>query len=337
MRFLAPSLPIALAVLALAACGADPLVLPAEEGGSGGSGGAGGGGGGGDGIPVRIDSIDGDGTIDGAPRHSDHHVAGSLLIRGAGLDGAQVLLEREDRVQVLETIESNDGAVRVELPPGTEPGSGRVVARTLKGDVGQEVLLLQGEAGPTGGKGDTGPAGAMGPQGPAGAEGKPGPAGPQGPAGPKGNTGATGARGLAGPPGDDGILQRDFLAVSAPSSGMSPNGSWQRIGSARTVTLDSPAYLLIAGETSARLASTSAAPAIVEFIMRIDGSTLIGSPAALGVISPQPTHRTFLAGRAGVSAGNHLLELLVRCEASSSCWDVRIADEQRFLVLQLLP
>lgn len=343
-------------LVTLLACGAEPLVYedPAEAG-SGGSGGSGGPGGSGGASGARVDAIDGDGTPDGEAGHGDHHVAGALVIRGAGLADAEVVLEQAGRQRVLEVIEANHGAVRVELPAGTEPGAGRVRVRTLQGEeFTEDVLLLQGEPGPRGEpgaagpqgvpgeKGDTGPAGPAGLSGP---QGEPGAVGPQGPKGatgatgapgPTGATGARGPTGPAGPRGDDGILDLDLLVASPPSSRLIPNGSWRTIGATQTVTLGEAADLLIFADVAARLETSGGTAAIVEYTVRMDGSVLIGNPLELGVDSRLPRHRTFFVRQSNVPAGNHTFELQVRCDSSSYCWDVSIRDAQRLLVTQLV-
>lgn len=390
MTNLAHALLVVLALVALAACGGEPVVYdPSADGGTGGStdgrhsgdpdgtGGTGGsnddgrGGSGGlaPGATLRIDSIDGDGTADKADGHAEHHVATSLVLRGAGLADAEVILVQDGRERVLDVLESSDGAIRVELPADTGPGPGQVRVRTLQGeDHAEDVLLLQGERGAPGAaglpgakgetgekgeKGDTGeagpqgepgvpgprgPQGVLGPQGPMG---EPGPRGlqgergPMGPTGAKGATGPQGATGAAGPQGDDGILDTDLLVALPPSYGLRVTTSWQTVGGVQTVTLADYADVLVLADVSAQLTSLTASPAKVQFTVRMDGATLIGPAIGLGVDSVDfPDHRTFFVRQSAVPPGNHTFELLVRC--SSYCSSTEVAENQRLLITQLL-
>jgi hypothetical protein len=323
--------PVCLALAALVACGDGKELVyetPPADGGAAGAGGTGGSGGSDARGEARIDAIDGDGTTDAATGHADHHVAGSLVIRGAGLADAEVVLEQGGRGRVLEVIEANDGAVRVELPAGTEAGPGHLRVRTLQGDeLGEDVRLLQGE------KGDAGPAGVPGPQGAVGPAGAAGAAGPAGSQGPKGDRGATGA---AGPAGDDGILEVDLLAAHTATPAFAPDGAWTAIGSAQSVTMARRADLLVFADVSARLDATGTTAASIEFAVRMDGNVQVGSSAELGVDSRLSRHRTFFVRQPDVAPGNHRFEILVRCGASSFCWDVAIGSDQHLLIAQLL-
>jgi hypothetical protein len=342
-----------LALVALAACGGDPIVYEPSSaaGGTGGEDPPGGGSGGTDSGhsnpgTLRIDAVDGDGTSDGGSGHAEHHVAGSLVIRGAGLDDAEVILAQRGVERVLDAIESNDGAIRVALPADTQPGEGRVRVRTLQGDDrSEDVLLLQGErglpgeAGPKGETGAVGPQGEAGPVGPQGPQGAQGMRGPQGEPGVAGPVGPTGPRGNEGPQGDDGILDNDLLVMTPPSVGLQPNGSWQRVGSVQAVNVRDRASVLVVADVNAQLEGYGAPSAAkIEFQVRMDYATLIDRPVRLGVTAKEtPSHRTFFVRRDGVAPGNHVFELVVRCPSSYGCSYVELADEQRLLVTQLLP
>lgn len=354
---------VALPLVALPACGGE-TPFP-EDPGAAGAGGAGGleepgpgGAGGSAGPRATIDSIDGDGSSDGAPGHADHHIARTLTIRGSGLSGAEVYLTRGGVERALEVIESNDGAIRVELPADTAPGDGRLWVRTLQGDdLGEDVVFLQGEKGdigpqgPQGEKGEkgdrgdqgprgeTGPQGPQGERGPEGPQGLAGPAGPQGergPQGPKGDRGPTGPTGPTGPRGDDGLLDHDLLTFTNTSA--RPTASWQILGSSRNITVGKTVDLLIHADVSAELYDllTNPRPATVEFRVLVDGVT-VGHYAKLGVTTRDvPNARSFFVRQPHVIAGTHTVELHVRCASGSSCGDVRFPDTQRLTVMQLL-
>ncbi len=355
MKTLLPAVLLSLVLVALPACGGETVVFDDAPGGSGGSPGGGGGGGTGGtvggGDDLRIDSVDGDGTADGASGHGDHRVSDVLVVRGAGLAGAQVILEQAGRERILEVIESNDGTVRAELPADTAPGAGRVLVRTLQGDeASQGVTFLQGEKGDMGPQGEPGLQGPAGPQGepglqgPAGPQGEPGlqgPEGPRGATGPQGPKGTTGAQGPAGEPGDDGILDFDTLVLSPPSAGLVPSGNtWRRVGNLQSVSVDEYANLVIFAEVSAQLTRSNdwymSDPAIIEFIVRMDGVTQIGTASWLALGSKVPTSKTFFVTRYNVPAGAHTFELMVRCQSGSYCYDVELKHAQRLLITQLL-
>lgn len=304
---------------------------------------------------LRIDAIDGDGSTDGAVGHADHRVDGALVIRGAGLAGADVVLDQGGWQRPLPVIGSNAGAVRVLLPADAAPGAATIRVRSIQAEeTEREVILLQGEDGPRGPEGTAGPQGPQGergpqgPEGPQGDEGAPGPEGPrgqegqrgpQGVPGPGGSTGPKGERGPAGPPGDvgpkgdDGVLAHDLLAITPPASQVI-DPSWRPVGAAQKVTASDYADLLIFADVAAQLGWTTI-PRKISFSVRMDGGTPFGL-AELTIDEPKlPRSRTFFTRKAGVQPGNHTFELMVRC-SSTSCFDVELYGSQSLLITQLL-
>lgn len=106
--------------------------------------------------PPTIDSIDGDGSADGAADHTGHHIVRRLNIHGENLAGVEVTLSRGDTdYGALEVCSSTDGTAVVELPDGlladaTNPTQYTLTVANEAGECQATMPILQGEPGEPG-------------------------------------------------------------------------------------------------------------------------------------------------------------------------------------------
>ncbi|WP_373045431.1 hypothetical protein [Vulgatibacter sp.] len=360
----------------LIACGGEPIPeeeaggAPKQEGsgGSGASGGTGGtGGSGGTGGTGGTGGSGGSGTgqvVSGLELFDVLGEGDVLVVRGRGLADATAVLEQGGVQHELEVLAATDHELRLALPSVALPGTASLLVRAGGGSARREVVLLrgargevglQGPAGPQGEKGDTGaegpqgPQGAMGPQGPQGERGPQGMQGPQGnrgavgaqgPAGPTGPTGPRGSMGMRGPQGaqgDDGVLGVDLLSAGSTTSNSSysiSNSSWRRLGTARTVTVaaNNTTLILLAdvGEASG---SSYLGTVDLEFGIEYDGALI--QQSRYFVLPADGSRRNFFLTQAA-NAGNHTVQLVVRCKSAYACPNIHLPlVAQRLLVLQV--
>jgi hypothetical protein len=118
-----------------------------------------------------ISSVEGTGSPDGAPGHSDRHVVDRLVIEGENLADAEILLAAAagGASQALEPCQEPLGSlVVVSLPDALAAGEYTLTARNQAGQCVATVPLLRGEQGAQGDQGIQGVPGEQGEPGPAG-------------------------------------------------------------------------------------------------------------------------------------------------------------------------
>ncbi|MFC1609713.1 LamG-like jellyroll fold domain-containing protein [Myxococcota bacterium] len=111
-----------------------------------------------------ITGVDGDGTINDEPSHTDHHIDKHLIIVGEYLQGADATLSDSNNTWQLDVCESLPDRLTVALPELLQ-GSYTLTVATQAGTCSSTLPVLRGEqgtAGTDGGQGAQGPQGAQG-------------------------------------------------------------------------------------------------------------------------------------------------------------------------------
>ncbi|AKU91264.1 collagen-like protein [Vulgatibacter incomptus] len=267
--------------------------------GSGGRGGSAGAGAGGEGEArdtVRIDSIETDGSE--SEKEPARRFRGTLLIRGAGLDGATAILRQNGAELPLQVLDSTSDALRVEVPDDAETGASTVVVHNRAMSAQRDLWLFQGERGEVGPEGPQGDQGEIGPAGPRGEQ---GPAGPQGL---RGAQGLTGERGLAGPQGPAGPVGRagedafnriDALDSGAGDTSIRSDADWQVVGQAKNVTISSRLTLVTADVSLSSGSLSWSNGCFVELNVQANGTNLLARPYRLRVRDVTGMSATFHA------------------------------------------
>ncbi|MFC1609734.1 collagen-like protein [Myxococcota bacterium] len=179
-------------------------------------------------LPVIV-GIDGDGTEDLGPGHTEHRIRRSLTVRGSHLAGVSVFLSGPNHHgQELDVCVPGDTEITVELPDWVEEGAHLLSVSTQAGSCEATLPLLEGEQGVKGDPGAVGPPGVKGDTGAQGEQGVKGDPGAVGTPGVKGDTGAQGEQGVKGDPGSyvigDG-LNLDGTTLSVDSAPLVPSGA----------------------------------------------------------------------------------------------------------------
>lgn len=99
----------------------------------------------------RIDTVDSNGSPDGAEERGEHHLANRLIITGVHLEGARIDLSNGSQSWALETCERSNTELAVQLPEElTSAGRYQLTATNQAGSCSADLSLLKGDRGEQG-------------------------------------------------------------------------------------------------------------------------------------------------------------------------------------------